>query len=375
MKIALISTGLGHIKRGIETWTYDLGKVLVAKGIDLTVYKGGGQPEFPYEKVIGCWKRDNPLSRWLIKNRPGFLWRLGMGTGYTWEQTTFNWNILPELLIKQYDIIHTQDPQVAEFFQRVNRLGILKSKVILAHGTEESFDFLGQFDYLQHLAPYHKEETESHGYKGKQWFAIGNFVDTDLFHPDLKPDLRAELGIPAEAFVVLSVAAIKKTHKRIDYLIDEVHRLNHDNVYLVVAGSQGEETPPLLKMGKERLGAKVVFLSDFPHERIQEVYAMADIFALCSLKDMMPIALLEALSSGLPAVVHQYPVEAWMVGEGGDVIDMSEEGKLAQTITKYLDESYKKDKSQKARAHAEKNFAKDVIMKQIYKMYELVARC
>jgi glycosyltransferase involved in cell wall biosynthesis len=287
------------------------------------------------------------------------------------EEATFSWNIMPELIARQYDIIHTQDPHIADNIRKMRKLGLIKSKEILAHGTEEPFDFLEKFDYLQHLAPFHLEETRSRGYRGRRWFAIGNFIDTVVYQPGGDRGLRAELEIPRDAFVVLCVAAIKKAHKRIDYLIEEVSRVHHPDVVLVVAGSQGEQTEDLIRAGREKLGRRVVFLANFPHERIHQVYAMADIFTLTSLKEMMPIALLEALASGLPSIVHRYPVEEWMIGEGGESIDMRQDGTLAVTIEKYYsDPRLRKAKAQKAREHAVNHFSKATVCQQIVKMYQ-----
>jgi len=186
--------------------------------------------------------------------------------------------------------------------------------------------------------------------------------------------LRQELNIPANAFVVLSVAAIKKTHKRIDHLIKEVAQTRHENIVLVVAGAVEAESEEVIALGKESLGNRCIFLKNFPRARIHEVFGIADVFVLCSLKEMMPIALLEAAACGLPAIIHTYPVEEWIVGEGGEAIDMTAPGELARTIIKYLDINYRKDKSAKARDHAVKNFSKDKIVQEIIQMYAEVAQ-
>lgn len=371
IRVALLSSGLGHVKRGIETWTQDMAKALAEAGVRVAVYKGGGKRQHPYERVILCLKRSNPFAKWLIRVRPSFLWRWGLSTVYTLEEMTFTLNLLPILLLRQFSIIHTQDPDVAYILQKLRRWGILKSRVILAHGTEEPFEFLKNFDYIQHLAPYHLEEAILHGCHGKKSFVIGNFVDTQHFAPDVKTSLRQELNIPAEAFVVLSVAAIKRTHKRIDHLINEIAK-TESSVYLVVAGATGEESPALMESAKVRLGPRAVFLPDFPRERVHEVYAIADVFVLASLKEMMPIALLEALASGVPAVVHRYPVEQWMIGIGGESIDMTREGELAAAVRKYTNRVFHDLKSQQAREQAVRLFAKDVIMKQVLTMYQNV---
>ena len=95
----------------------------------------------------------------------------------------------------------------------------------MAHGTEESFEFQAKLDYLQHLAPWHLEQARSHGCAKETWIALPNFIDADHFRPGPNETLRDELGIPQTAIVILAVAAIKRRHKRIDYLVAEFEKL------------------------------------------------------------------------------------------------------------------------------------------------------
>ncbi|MHC4123083.1 MAG: glycosyltransferase family 4 protein [Planctomycetota bacterium] len=375
MKIAITSSGLGHINRGIETWSKDIAHSLEGKGIDVALYKGGGKKDSEIERVIPCIKRDSTTAKFLKKVMPPFAWRFGFGSKYQMEATTFALSLIPELMIKKYDIIHTQDPDVANILRIVKKLGLIKSKVVLAHGTEEPFSFLHRFSYVQHLAPYHLKETrKSVGNKGRH-FAIPNFVDTENFRPNHEAGVRHELGIPNDAFVILSVAAIKKIHKRIDYLVNEISLLGNEKIYLIIAGSTTDESLGLMEMGRKKLGDRIIFLTDFSHEKINKIYSVADLFTLCSLKEMMPIALLEALSSGLPCICHNYPVLGWMIGDSGECIDMSKEGKLARVVEKYFDNNYKTEKGKKAREQALNNFSKDVVVDKIINMYEEVLEC
>jgi hypothetical protein len=48
---------------------------------------------------------------------------------------------------------------VADWCRRFRRLGLVRTKEILAHGTEETAEFLAKFDYVQHLAPWHLSEA------------------------------------------------------------------------------------------------------------------------------------------------------------------------------------------------------------------------
>src|SRR5205814_9718302 len=149
-------------------------------------------------------------------------WRMSLGSGYEVEQMTFALRLIDLLRREQADILHVQDPQVALIVQRAARMGIIATRTILAHGTEEPPSFLSKITYLQHLAPWHMKET---GIVRQTWTAIPNFVDTDRFSPGRSGALRRELRIPSGATVVLSVAAIKRDHKRVDYLLNEFERV------------------------------------------------------------------------------------------------------------------------------------------------------
>ncbi len=376
MIIGVASSGLGHVARGIESWAADLGRALVARGVDVRLYKGGGSAEHPYERVIWCAQREGRLARALVRLKP-VLWRYGFGTTYWIEQFSFAWNLIRFLNKDHVDILHVQDPFVAEIVQDARRKGLTSTRAILAHGTEEADSYLARYEYLQHLAPWHLEEARKAGVWRPEWRAIPNFIDTDLFHPGEASALRTELGIPADALVIMTAAAIKRHHKRIDYLTDEFARLIESpldrDVYLVVAGGWEAETEALIAEAQKRLGDKVRFLVRFPRDRMAELYRLGDIFVLCSLKEMMPVALLEATASALPCVVHQHPVLEWMIGPGGRSIDMNEAGALASTLREWInDEPQRRQLATLARKHCQENFGRDRVVDQILEYYDFI---
>jgi glycosyltransferase involved in cell wall biosynthesis len=376
--ITIASSGLGHVARGIEAWAMDLGRALAARGASVTLCKGGGQADADYERVVPCWQRASAktarLLRWLP---PAVAWRLGLGSVYGVEQTTFALNLLGHLRRERVDILHVQDPQVAVLVQHARRLGLVRTRAILAHGTEETLPFLSRITYLQHLAPWHLEEARAAGVWKPTWTAIPNFIDTELFHPGRSDALRAELEIPADALVVLTAAAIKRKHKRVDYLLEEFARLRQERpdlpVWLVVAGGWETETDELIEHGRRLLGDRVRFLVRFPRPRMPELYRVADAFALCSLKEMMPIALLEATASGLPCLVNCHPVVEWMIGPGGAAIDMATPGALAAELGRVLADAGARDRlGRAARQHCLSHFSRDRVVDQILNYYELV---
>lgn len=379
LRIAVASSGLGHVARGVEAWAHDLAAALAGRGEAVTLYKGGGAAARPYERVVPCLRRDGALARRVLGAVPPAVgWRVGLGSAYAAEQTTFAFNLVRRLRRAPADVLHVQDPQVAALAQRARRLGLIRTRTILAHGTEEPPAFLRRIEYLQHLAPWHLDRLRAAGTWRPAWTAIPNFIDTDCFAPGPAAGLRAELGLPADALVVLTAAAIKRDHKRVDHLLAEFARLRAARpelpAWLVVAGGWEAETDDLVAEGTRALGDRVRFLVRFPRARMPDLYRLADVFALCSLFEMMPIALLEATASGLPSLVHRHPVLEWMTGPGGERIDMAAPGGLASALGRLLaDPAGRRALGARARAHCQAEFSRDAVVGRILAYYRFVA--
>jgi glycosyltransferase involved in cell wall biosynthesis len=378
MKITIASSGLGHVARGVEAWAADLARALVGRGLDVTLCKGGGQAENPYERVLPCWQRTSAqtarLLRWLPRR---LFWRLGLNSTYGVEQTTFALGLLRQLRREPADILHVQDPRVALVMQRARRLGLISARTILGNGTEEALSFQRRITFLQQVAPWHLEEAQAAGVARPTWIAIPYFIDTDLFRPGPADALRAELNIPQGALVVLTSAAIKRAHKRVDYLLREFAQLRAQHpelpAYLVVAGGWEPDTPDLLEMGREWLGDHVRFLVNFPRARMPELYRVADLFVLCSLKEMFGIALLEAAATCLPCLVHDHPVLRWVVGPGGQALDLHAPGALTAALAEQLaDSASRRGLGDRARAYCVANFSRDRVVDQVLAYYERV---
>jgi 1,2-diacylglycerol 3-alpha-glucosyltransferase len=378
MRIAVASAGLGHVTRGIEAWGADLAHALHGRGVSVVLFKGGGTKEASYERVVPCLRRGSPRTARLLQLLPRrFFWRIGLGSPYSIEQMTFALSLLTHLRTEAIDILHVQDSLVALIVQRARRIGLVRTLTILGHGTSEHYDFLQKITYLQHLAPHHLDEARKVGFWKPTWTAIPNFVDIDLFRPGRADALRAELGIPDDAIVLLTAAAIKRDHKRIDYLLDEFARFMRINpqlpARLVVAGGREADTDDLVQQGRKSLGDRVCFQVQYPRDRMPELYRLADVFALCSLSEMMPIALIEATASGLPCVVHRDPVCQWIAGPGGDSIDMSVPGALATALEPFFEVAgRRRTRAQLARQHCVENFSQDRVVDQIIAYYRFV---
>jgi glycosyltransferase involved in cell wall biosynthesis len=375
MRIAVASSGLGHISRGIETWAADLGRALRAAGQDATLFQGAGTPSEDWQQVVPCKLRfDAGTQQWVRRFRKLGGWRYGCGSGYEIEQTTFALGLWRRIR-RDYDILHVQDPQVALVLDRLNGAGLSRPKVILAHGTEETPALLRKYSALQHLAPCYLDEWEPQRPHTQYTCAIPNFVDVERFCPGDRAAARRRWDLPQDALVVLCVAAIKKHHKRMDYLLREFACFADQaprDALLVIAGAREEESDEVMALGRDLLGSRVRFLEGVKRQEIPTLYQASDLFALASLHEMMPIAVLEALASGLPVVCNDTPTLRWMVGPGGDPADLSREGSLASAVARCSEEEQLVNLSRMARKHAVATFSEAPVVGQILGMYRAV---
>ncbi len=376
LKVAVASSGLGHIRRGIETWADDLGAALRRQGVDATTFQGGSDSISDSHANVSCIRRFDPRAQFMVRFfRPLGGWRYGMGSGYSIEQSTFALNLWRRIG-RTHDLLHVQDPQVALILDRLNRAGLSRPRVILGHGTEEDIEFLKRFSYLQHLAPNYLEDWESHRPARQLSFAVPNFVDTTRFRPGDRQAARAAAGIPHDALVFLSVGALKKTHKRVDYLIREFsswRKSQPRKALLFIAGARETETDEILRLRAELDPEAVHTLENVSRDRIATLLQAADIFTLASLHEMMPIAVLEALSSGLPIACNDDPTLRWMVGDAGRPSNISQPAALSKQFEMLADANVRLQMSGAARKRAESVFSEQTVINEVLQMYRVVA--
>jgi len=378
IRIAVASSGLGHVMRGIESWAADLALGLERAGADVTLYGGAAASPAGTRTTIPCWRRSDPRTLRLLRILPQHLtWRLGLSSGYGIEQTTFACGLIAHLRRTRADVLHVQDPQVASIANWARRLGWTRAVPILAHGTEESAGFLERFDRVQHLAPAHADTLRQSGVWKDTWTVIPNFVDTVRFSPGQAAAVRGELGIPDDAFVVLCAAAIKNEHKRVGWLVEEMARLRQMApalpLWLVVAGAREAETDAVRERGLALLGDRVRFLVSYPRERMPALYRAANLFTLCSLKEMMPIALVEACATGLPSLVHDHGVHRWIVGEGGSMLNLCVDGALAGEVLRLAaDHGERRVRSAAARRRAVEEFGEAAVVDRMLTYYQTI---
>lgn len=174
--------------------------------------------------------------------------------------------------------------------------------------------------------------------------------------------------------MLLSVAAIRKRHKRIDYVIEETARLPHPRPFLLLLGQRERETPELEALAERLLGRDNYGIRTVPHREIDAYYQAADAFVLASFQEGLSGALVEALAHGLPCLAHDYALTRDTLGGFGRVADLSQAGALAALMRDALDAPPDPDAQRRQHQAAYERFSWDRLKPRYIEMLQKCAR-
>jgi len=137
---------------------------------------------------------------------------------------------------------------------------------------------------------------------------IPNGVDREKFRPDKEKRgrFRQLIGVSEMDTVVLTVA--QETPRKGIYDFLTLAKLFPDIIFVWVGGypySIFSKDYARIEYCKRNAGRNVIFTGFVPD--ITEAYAGADIFLMPSFAEIMPMVLLEALSSGVPIIARDIP--------------------------------------------------------------------
>jgi glycosyltransferase involved in cell wall biosynthesis len=179
-------------------------------------------------------------------------------------------------------------------------------------------------------------------------------VDTDRFRPatsEERRELRDRHGIAPDAIVVLSVSRLAP-EKGIDLLIDAVARVSTP-VQLIVAG--GGRLRGMLEERSARAGIDARFTGPLDDAGLPELLRAADVFAYAARQGTnVPVAVLEAMASGLAVVATTEPIaHVEILADGrGMPIAAGDRAALAQAIDAYAaDPAARRTAAEAARAY------------------------
>ena len=153
-------------------------------------------------------------------------------------------------------------------------------------------------------------------------FYIPNAVDPDLFgeDPDSKERIMAEFGWDDEDLLILSLGRVVEV-KNYPLLVEAVVELNNKmpGVRCLIAGDGDRKKEVQAKIDDLGAGDNIKMAGE--RRDIAALLAAADLFALSSFREGLPVSILEAMAAGVPVVSTD-------VGGVGEAVTGGETGLL-----------------------------------------------
>ncbi len=210
---------------------------------------------------------------------------------------------------------------------------------------------------------------------------VYNGVDISLFSPDATDaaQARQELGIGQDDIVVGTLGRLSADKGGQDDLLWAVNeaRKSHPAIRLLVVGD-GPLRPGLEKMASE-LGMMDTGTALFAGTRtdVARMLSAMDVFVLPSLKEALPIAVLEAMAMCLPVVTTRVGGVPEIAQDGTTalLVPPGDRSALKYALLRLLDDQGLRGRLGCAgQAHVHDHFTMDKMVKHVEQIYERLAR-
>lgn len=319
MKIMFVSQYYPPFIGGVPTMVSLISKELVSRGLDLTVVASKFKNSDRFDKTTTYKTMRVPIVE--IKRLYALSFMLNV------KLSRIKWD--------SFDIIHCHNPASTvsigktskpiittfygfykESFSYFSKIPfITKLSSILENKAIEKSDIVTTVSY-SHLLKLKEEHTD------KEFVHVPNYVDTQLFKP---------LSIEKEN-VILYVGHLYQL-KNIDSLIKAFsivsQKMKDVKLWIVGDGPQREELEQLSKsLG---LNDIVKFWGTKTGDDLVEFYNKARLHILPSKTEGLPLAPLEAMSCGTPALISNVSDAVYMVDSNYIINDLSSKG-IAEKI-------------------------------------------
>lgn len=169
---------------------------------------------------------------------------------------------------------------------------------------------INQEDYRRAKKEFHAKKTV---------YIPGVGIDTEKFRNTVvdRNTKRLEMGIPQNAFLLLSVGELseRKNHRLV---IEALREINDPKIFYFIVGVghlYDEYRGLIKKYGLERQVKLLGYRDD-----VAELYKLADCFIFPSKQEGLPVALMEAMASGLPVIASRIRGNMDLVGKKNGIL-------------------------------------------------------
>ncbi len=325
---------------GIETFNWEMARILAERGHTTHIYGGASEEPFPSSGRVHF-----HLFPYIAREK---FPDLGSRFRKFAERISFGKHALPELKRTRHDYIYVSKPfDIPVALLAARGTG---SKVIFGSGGTEFFpgyrSLVRRLDYFFACSRFNA--TQIQNYCGIRPLVLYNGINTERFVPS-PPEhgLKATLGIREEEIVIVTVCRLVGW-KGVKYSIQAVSKLidiGYPARYLVIG--DGEDRPVLQDLAA-RLGMReeILFLGRVSNTLIPKYYSIATMAIFPSVADeTFGISIAEAMACGVPAISTEIGGIPEVVKEGaGILVSPRDSDALAQAAKRIIDDQDLREK-------------------------------
>jgi len=341
LRIAMLLSGLGRVRRGAEAAFLELARVWVNRpGVTLSLFGSGteGAPAESVNHVLKIRPRES-FERW--PHLPAFR------TEAYYEEFSFVRQLRHSRLYDPaaHDIaVHCTYPWVNWYLRQGSRKTQAGAKLVYVtqNGDWPCYSRSREFRYFRTDGlvctnpEYFERNRQSH-----RSVLIPNGVDPARFLPAepsadrLIPEVDAGDGPrPAPGQPVVLIASAQEPNKQVPAAMEILGQV--PGVFVVVAG-EGSERQAVADTAARHLAGRHRLLGSVLRHRMPDLFRRADLFFHMCPTEPSALVYLEAASSGLPLVVHDSAVTRWTLGNAALYSDTANLSQTAAAIEQALE--------------------------------------
>lgn len=370
IRVLLGSTGIPHVRGGLESGYLDIyhGLKPYLQNCQLFLYTGDYSKEaesYPVWNVPRSSKLAPILGRLIRRPNP-----------YVVEQLS---SVLPVLRLihkLKINVFMSSEVNLGMMLYRLRTCFGWNFRLLHSNVGPGNPPFV-RTDHVHQITPFHLQLALGYG-EPAEFHSLVPYgltplpIDFTNRQADQRA-IRSKLNLPLDRPVAISVGWISKFHKRIDYIIQEFASLGENAPFLVLLGRVDPQSAELIELAARMLrGDNYIIRSVSPSE-VFDYYRAADFFVHAALTEAFGRVFLEASMSGLPGIVHDFPVMRYVLEEGGTFVDMTRKGALAGAVHVQMKRPFDAILATRLRDHVQRRFSWEHLAPEYEAMFKRVA--
>lgn len=229
--------------------------------------------------------------------------------------------------------------------------------------------------YTDKLITINKEDyTRASNWSGLSVnYVPGIGVCTDKFKDQQcsRDSVRESLGLNKSDFVLMSTGQIS-VRKNQEVIIRALAKLNNTNVKYLIVGT-GELEEKLKKLAAEAQVEKQIVFAGYRKD-VSDLLHSVDAFVFPSLQEGLPVALMEAMASGLPIICSNIRGNTDLIvdGQGGYLVKAKDVDGFANAINKMMENYEQLQTMRQINVKTMENFDVTQVRKKMKDLYSSV---